>query len=220
MAEQSTTSGGLSNVSMSTMIHVAIECVMIGGVVYLITSKTNALQEQITVLSDTIKKQNEQLAAQADLITKHENAIRQLYAAIQQIPINQPQYAPQQEYVEQPHKPRQPPRPLQTQQTQQPQSQPRPQQPQSQPRPQQPQQSANFNQTSPRRQPPKPKSQERVIEEEPQVEEIDDLLADELNELNNENEGCGDEGCLVDHSDDQPKTNETTSTFSKKKVHS
>lgn len=205
MAEQSTTTGGFSNISMSTIIHVGIECVMIGGVVYLITSKTNALQDQITVLNDTIKKQNEQLTVQADLITKHENAIRQLYTTIQQIPINQQQFASQpqtyshqersqvqqnnenQNFVDKHYKPQQVPR-------------------------------QSNKQPSPQRQLPRQKK-EKVIEE-PQVQEIDDLLMEELNELNHENKECEDEGCIIDHSNDENyKTTETTSTFSKKKVH-
>jgi hypothetical protein len=97
--------GGLST---STLVHVGIELIGFGVMAYWVHSRTSNLQEQIASLIELTKKQDELLKNQGEMITRHENAIRQLYATIQNISNTFPNTTPNGGVAQPQSQPRQP----------------------------------------------------------------------------------------------------------------
>lgn len=71
-----------SNFSTSSLVHIGVELVVIGGLSFWIHKKTSDLQEQVTRLTEKVGKYDELLRRQADVIAQHENGLRHLLSII------------------------------------------------------------------------------------------------------------------------------------------
>lgn len=142
------------------LIHIGVEIVLLGGITFWFNKRTSSLEEQIGVLTEKLAKHEELITKQGEIITQHENMLRELYAIIHG-------GAPQRS--QQPATSRGPPRVA---------PQPKQRNPQS---------------TTPRSNIPKTfKNVEKQVEEVDE-NELDDLMAEELADLNNQGADYDDE---------------------------
>lgn len=158
-------------VNMTMIIHIAVELLVTAGLAFWIYSKTNKLQEEIKDLKETINKYEEVMMRQGEFITRHENALTQIFNVLN--PGNQHgnQPPPMKNKQPQPTRGNQPP---QFQKGKPPQQ---------------------FHRGS--QKPPKPNIKQPKVEEvyeedegeqtedEGNVTQLDDLLAEELQDLRN-----------------------------------
>lgn len=80
----------VANINTSTLVHIGVELVVVGGLAFWIHRKTGDLQDQITTLSERVNKYEDVLKRQGELLAQHENALRQVYSAIQGNPPSRP----------------------------------------------------------------------------------------------------------------------------------
>ena len=178
---------------------------VVGGLAYYLHSKIKTQEESNKLLSDRITKLEEIVTKQNEIITLHENALRQFHALVQGLPApnKNPQKPPNQRQQNNPNNPssqhNNPNNPSSQYNSQQ-------KQPQSHPQSRTKPQKSSQNPVNP---PSKKQSlyQPQVeevedaevtsgTEESGDVDEIDNLLHDEINELGTEVE-CNDDECVV-----------------------
>lgn len=138
------------------LIHIGVEIVVLGGITFWFNKRTSSLEEQIVVLTDKLTKHEELIIKQGEIITQHENMMREMYAIIHG-------GSPQRSSVAQPLQ-RGPPRVA-----------PQPKRNTSPNQPSQPTPRSNIPKTF--------KNVEKQVEEVDE-NELDDLMAEELAELN------------------------------------
>lgn len=68
-----------SSLDAMKMAHIGAEIVVIGGVVFWVNRRTTDLQDQITSLSEQVNKCEDLIKRQSELLTRHENVIRQVF---------------------------------------------------------------------------------------------------------------------------------------------
>jgi len=191
------TPSGFSSISMTTMIHIVAEILVVGALAYYLHSKIKTQEESNKILSDRITKLEEIVTKQSDIITHHENTLRQFYALVQGLPApnKNPQKPPPNQH-RQNTPPNTPPNNPSNNPRQRPQQQ-NAQQPKT--KPQNPPQNPNRKQ-SPYQQPQVEEIEDAEVtsgtEESGDVDDIDNLLLDEINELGTEVE-CNDDECVV-----------------------
>lgn len=87
---------GVANIDTSTLIHVGVELVVVGGLAFWVHRKTSDLQDQVSGLTEKVNKYEEILKRQGELLAQHENALRQVFAVLNGgAPPPQPQPKPQ-----------------------------------------------------------------------------------------------------------------------------
>ena len=72
----------VSNIDTSTLVHLGVEIVVVGGLAFWVHRKTKDLQDQITSLTESVNKYEDILKRQGELLAQHENALRQVFAAM------------------------------------------------------------------------------------------------------------------------------------------
>ena len=151
------------------MIHVAVELLAAGCILYWVNKKTSTLEEQIAELTEKNKHFEELLTKQGEIITKHQEALQDLIAAVNGTPPMRREPLPVQPPKRQ-SQARNIPKTFQNAQTQT-----------------TPRQSSQSSQSDAHIYAQKPESkrplqQSRVVEVEPEVEDqmLDEELADEL----------------------------------------
>lgn len=192
-SQNSSSASTLGSMSITTMVHIAAEIMIVGALTYWLNSKIKSQEDQHELLLERLIKCEEQIAKQNEIITHHENALRQFHALLQGLPSPQANKSAKNVGRSQ----NQPPN----------KTQPKPQaKPQAKPQLTKP---ANKQATSPIDSRKNVKStisnmQSHVEEfgEETELEEntaeIDDLLQSEINELDEGTElECNDDECEV-----------------------
>jgi hypothetical protein len=220
-------SSGFAGISMTTIIHIATEILIIGGVTYWLNSKIKTQEDNNKLLLERLTKCEEQITKQNEIIAHHENALRQFHALIQGLPApkgnNNQNTQKNQSNTQQRGGGQQP-----QNQQQQPQNRQKPNRPNNskQTPPSQKSPSNNTQNTSPIGSGPNnpnnsngssnPRknvgktinngySQIEEVEDETEVQsggeesgDIDDLLQDEINDLDGETGvECNDDECVV-----------------------
>lgn len=155
----------------ATMIHIAVELLAAGCILYWVNKKTSTLEEQIAELTEKNKHFEELLAKQGEIITKHQEALQDLIAAVngtppmrrEPLPVQPPKRQPQTRNI---------PKTFQKAQTQS-QTQTTPRQSS-----QSPQSDAHLYAQKPETK--RPVQQSRVVEVEPEDEDEDQILDEEL----------------------------------------
>jgi len=71
-----------SPISMPILIHAGIELIAMIGVAFWLNSKISALQTHLTTLEDKIKGYDAIFQKQGEIITHHENALRQIFSML------------------------------------------------------------------------------------------------------------------------------------------
>lgn len=196
---------------MATIIHAGVEVVVMAGLAYWIHSKTSGLQEQITLLIEKVKAQEELLKKQNEILAHHENALNQFHTILQGLTDPKAQ---------------QPRRSIPQQRTKQPQQSRAPVPPR---KPVKKPISSSNNRPEKRPIPPiknkKPTNKTTKISQ--NDEDLDTLLEDEIGELtgsqDNDNGSrviCDDDECYVEYNednDDEDDEDEDNNRYSKKK---
>src|SRR5207253_6571164 len=72
------------SMDMTTIIHIGVELLVAAGLAFWIHSKTSKQQEQITALEQKVTEYEKILKNQGEVLTAHENFLRQLYGNMQQ----------------------------------------------------------------------------------------------------------------------------------------
>ncbi len=181
-ATSPTEAGG---VNMTMIIHIAVELLVTAGLAFWIYSRTNKLQEEIKDLKETINKYEEVITKQGEFITRHENALAQIFNMLN--PGNQHGHQPPPMKNKQPQPPRG--------------NQPSPQFHKGNP----PQQFHRGSQKPPKLNVKRPKVEEvyeeedegEQTEDEENVTQLDDLLAEELQDLRNGSQHDGSDSTIV-----------------------
>ncbi len=94
----------LSSVDTKTMIHVGVEIVVIGGITFYLNKRISGVQEEIGLLREKVESLETIIQQQNQMISQHENILRQIMGAsqgpTQQRPPQQrpPQQRPPQQY--------------------------------------------------------------------------------------------------------------------------
>lgn len=73
----------MSNIDTSTLIHVGVELVVVGGLAFWVHRKTSNLQDKLTELNEKVNRYEDILKRQGELIAAHENALRQIFSVLQ-----------------------------------------------------------------------------------------------------------------------------------------
>jgi hypothetical protein len=69
-------------ISMTTLIHIAVELIINAALAYWIYSRTSKLQEEIKELKEKLNTYEDVIKNQGQYIAKHENALAQIFAIL------------------------------------------------------------------------------------------------------------------------------------------
>jgi hypothetical protein len=209
----SSSSSSFAGISMTTIIHVVTEILIVGAATYWLNSKIKTQEDNNKLLLERLVKCEEQITKQNEIITHHENALRQFHALIQGLPAPKTN---QNNRHQNPQNQQQNPNQNQSSPPNKPQNKP-----QSKPQSRQPPQSSSASRSTQNTSPigsgpsnPRKNnkttmnnmySQIEDVEDETEVQsggeesgDIDDLLQDEINDLDEETGvECNEDECVV-----------------------